>query len=548
MPRVSNAAGSGTESAPFLSARRAGAWTVALVAALMLVLVAIARRAEDVAGSGDIAVIESYTFDVLHGQLLVGPYSRFEWHHPGPLYMYVLAPFYALSGSRASGLAAGALTVNLLSFATIGWVSLRIASPTLGILLGSAATLFIVRTHAILASAWNAHAIVLPMLASIALAAAIGAGRLNLLPLLVAFISLTAQTHVGVVPVASALCCAAVAMAAMRLSRLHDVAAWRHFRRVLIVSASLGALLWAAPIVEQLTHEPGNLTQLWRFFRSDQPRLPFFAAAAVWTDQMSGWLRPSFTIALGLPARSTPSIPVALLAMLAVLSMMPLARIAARAGREFSASLAVTALVCAGTALWSTTRITGGVFDHQVFWMSCIGPLVLVVVVNAVVDAWRSGSASILWPARTVLLGGFSILVLGHGYAELKQIVDRSYRPFPPELAAQTIADETEKFARQRGGRILITFDQPAWEVAAGAIVQLQKRGVPIAVESAATWMFTDVLAPTGAETEAVAVSREGRHLELLRQAGVTTIAARRGYFADVVPLRAGRNVSPPIP
>ena len=39
-------------------------------------------------------------------------YSRFGWHHPGPLYFYLLAPWYWLSGSTA-GMQAGALVINL---------------------------------------------------------------------------------------------------------------------------------------------------------------------------------------------------------------------------------------------------------------------------------------------------------------------------------------------------------------------------------------------------------------------------------------------------
>ena len=55
--------------------------------------------------------------------LLVGPYSRFQWHHPGPLYFYLLAPFYEASGERPSGLSAGALALNLSCLLLIvGWL------------------------------------------------------------------------------------------------------------------------------------------------------------------------------------------------------------------------------------------------------------------------------------------------------------------------------------------------------------------------------------------------------------------------------------------
>src|SRR5689334_7708759 len=65
----------------------------------------------------DLAVGESYTILASQGRLLVGPYSRFSWHHPGPIYFYLLAPFYKALGSRTIGLEVGALAINMCSMA-----------------------------------------------------------------------------------------------------------------------------------------------------------------------------------------------------------------------------------------------------------------------------------------------------------------------------------------------------------------------------------------------------------------------------------------------
>src|SRR5712692_3882804 len=59
-----------------------------LVAFATLALAGYARQAAPYAPVGDIALIESYTIDASGGDLLVGPYSRFGWHHPGPIYFY----------------------------------------------------------------------------------------------------------------------------------------------------------------------------------------------------------------------------------------------------------------------------------------------------------------------------------------------------------------------------------------------------------------------------------------------------------------------------
>src|SRR5258708_25869797 len=72
----------------------------ALVGASLIAL--WARQATNFAQIGDPAVIESYTWMASKGELLLGPYSRFQWHHPGPLYFFWMVPFYLLSGSRAA--------------------------------------------------------------------------------------------------------------------------------------------------------------------------------------------------------------------------------------------------------------------------------------------------------------------------------------------------------------------------------------------------------------------------------------------------------------
>ena len=73
------------------------------LAVLPLVVSAIAL----VAGStyrpiADDAWIELQIRDIGHHAVLLGPYSRFGWFHPGPLLYYVLWLPYRLTGSSTS--------------------------------------------------------------------------------------------------------------------------------------------------------------------------------------------------------------------------------------------------------------------------------------------------------------------------------------------------------------------------------------------------------------------------------------------------------------
>ena len=67
--------------------------TVVLAASAAAVF--LARSAEPFYPVSDIALTELFTREAAHGRLIVGPYSRFGWHHPGPTCFYLLAPFYA---------------------------------------------------------------------------------------------------------------------------------------------------------------------------------------------------------------------------------------------------------------------------------------------------------------------------------------------------------------------------------------------------------------------------------------------------------------------
>src|SRR5437764_3658483 len=53
---------------------------------------------------GDVAFIELTIRDALHGRVALGPYSRFGWHHLGPIVFYLYAPIYWLSGQSSRAL------------------------------------------------------------------------------------------------------------------------------------------------------------------------------------------------------------------------------------------------------------------------------------------------------------------------------------------------------------------------------------------------------------------------------------------------------------
>jgi hypothetical protein len=176
---------------------------------------------------GDEALLEIYTLEAVHGRLQVGAYSRFGWNHPGPAWFYAFAPGYVASGYREESLFATTLVLNLASVVALLWLLRRSGGPV-----ALSAAVFWIGWYYfrrgepvgwdfgdLLASSWNPHAPILPLMLLIGLSAAVMAGWVALLPAVVGLASLVAQAHIGLVPVSFGLAgIACVVGVAMRLA------------------------------------------------------------------------------------------------------------------------------------------------------------------------------------------------------------------------------------------------------------------------------------------------------------------------------------------
>jgi hypothetical protein len=112
--------------------------------------------------AGDDAVTELIVRAVGMHAVLVGPYSRFGWNHPGPIYFYLLAPFYWLFGADGRAIAAGAILLGLASAGSILIFARRRGGS--GLMLWAAIVLALLIWHLDEAawSSWPPHVAVLP--------------------------------------------------------------------------------------------------------------------------------------------------------------------------------------------------------------------------------------------------------------------------------------------------------------------------------------------------------------------------------------------------
>jgi hypothetical protein len=181
-------------------------WAALAVAALPFVASAVAvflGVGGDYHPGGDVASTELRIRDVGHHAVLVGPFSRDGWHHPGPALYYVLALPYRLLGSSPSALAAGTLAVNALSVVGMAAVAKRRGgTPLLLCTLLACALMVRALGFGFLAMAWNPWITVLPYGLLVMLTWSMVCGDRWALPLAALVATFVVQTHVGYVVMA----------------------------------------------------------------------------------------------------------------------------------------------------------------------------------------------------------------------------------------------------------------------------------------------------------------------------------------------------------
>jgi len=505
-----------------------------LTIATALVLAALlleARRAGDTTPTSDTAVIESYALLAASGDLDVGAYSRYQWHHPGPLYFYLLAPFHQLGGTKTAALFAGAIAVNLVSAAMILAILWRRSDAVVVFTMSAALALFAWRSAEALASPWNPHIAVLPFAALVITAAAVVSGSPSLLPLVALCASLAAQSHVALLP-AAVLVGAGAAGWLMVKQRSVRPLAWT---AVVLVG------VWALPFREELTSAPGNMTLLWKYFVTE-PRAgqPFGIALSAWADMLTGVLRPDYYVAHGWKYVESPVKWAEALSLVEVAGLVGVTAHAWRTRRPFSFALGSALLAASGLALWSATRAEEPLFDHAVFWIAGIGVLNIGVLtgegLSLALTAFRREP-----PRRALALAaaaGLAVTLVA-AYLELKRQVALSLEPAAAQQSAAALADDIAPYLRAHGiTRPVVRLDQDAWEVAAGVVLALQKRALPVAIEDDWAVMFSPAFADTGDERFAVAIVAPAEHLRLAGVPGNEVISSHDPVYAHLVRLK----------
>ncbi|HZJ27317.1 MAG TPA: hypothetical protein VFF40_09975 [Acidimicrobiia bacterium] len=349
--------------------------------------------------TSDQAILGIHTNDVGRRAVLFGPYSRLGWHHPGPALFYVLALPYRLFGADGTALQLGALIVNGAALVGVAVVARRRAGVRFALLtLLCAVILMHALGPALLRDVWNPSITVVPYLLVVLLAWAIADGDRWAIPWAVGVASFVVQTHIGYALVTVTPVVIGAFALVWRTARVDGtLRALRSLAPVGLVTLVTALVLWSAPLVEQLSGDPGNLGLVLQYTRAGNDARASFGVAGHAVARVLGagvpWLtgdtaRSPYTGELVLVGR----VPVPL----GALALLGGGVLAWRRGDRTSLRLVAIVGATLVASVLSVAGIRGVLYVYLVHWLWVLGALCWLAAIWAVARALPQ-------PPRTVL-------------------------------------------------------------------------------------------------------------------------------------------------
>lgn len=311
----------------------------------------------------------------------IGPYGADGGSHPGPLSFYAMWPLHRLSGGTAFGLHAAAVALDVAAISLAIWIARRRGGAAL--VLATAATLAVLM-HAygayLLTLPWNPYLPVLWWFVFLLAVWSVVLDDLPMLPVAVLAGSFAMQTHIPYLGLVGGMGAATVLWLAARAYRRRGDPS---FRRALVRhglgALALFAVLWAPPVVDEIVHEPGNLTTIRDHF-ADPPEPPVGVADGVESllTQMNPWRLVGETLVDDSRAQEVSGSIWPAVALLGALGVSGAAAVRMR-HRRLVALHGVMGLAVALGAV-SAARIFGYVWYYLLLWAWGLAALAVLAI------------------------------------------------------------------------------------------------------------------------------------------------------------------------
>ena len=476
-----------------------GRWSVALVAGVVvgipLVVAVAALRHPRWYPTLDFAMTELRVRDVptrhpplvgLAGRLQV---DGIQGSHPGPLSFWLLWPVYRLLGSSSWGLQVATAVLNTAAVGVVLWIGRRRAG--LAGLLGLAAGLALL-AHGLgidrLTEPWNPYMPVLWWVVFLLAAWSVLCDDMPLLPVAVFAGSFCAQTHVPYVGSVVGMLAFLAVVIAVRL-RWCDRVGRRRLAGWSLMSLGALAALWLAPVVDELRHDPGNLTIIRETFANPpEPALGLGTGALeVWLSQLDVTQLPRYVMSFDVAPTGSVTAGGLFLALWAAAAAVAWSQRGAAPARW---RLHLVVAVALALGLVSITRIHGTVFQYLLLWASGTTVLAVVAIVWSGVSLWMALPA--VWHPRWAPAAGGAVLVATLLVPTMGLTIDAAdaVAPTPVEsnllahVAPDTIA--TLRAGRAPGGgpdgRYLVRWSDSLSILPAGygLVLELERAGLDV--------------------------------------------------------------------
>jgi hypothetical protein len=411
--------------------------------------------------------------------VLVGPYSRFGWNHPGPAYFYALAPFYWLFGADGRAVTAGAIILGLLAAGSILVFARRRGGP--GLMLGTGLVIALLVWHLDEAawSGWTPYVTILPAAAFVVAAWSLACADRWALPVAVVTGSFVIQTHIQYLPLIVGVGVAALVVCAARLTQgLESLRSWRI---AAAIAVGLFVMIWIPPTIDTVRHDPSNLDRL-TDFREDPGPHERHTAGEGWTAAtrgLGGFLdgpadRPAADVA---PQHGT-------WASLITVGAAAAAGALAVLRRRWDVLVLLGLLVVAfASSVYAVAQVVGPLFTYLVTWTSVLSLMALVAVVAAVVPEFERACITRPIAAVATALGLAVMILMWPGRAPVHPAA--SYQPLPhdPGVPLENASPLAAMISRVEDwvpdGRPVVVrvSDQFLWPTAAGLVAGLRDDG-----------------------------------------------------------------------
>jgi hypothetical protein len=469
--------------------RRDRWWALLLVALVVLPLVVSAFHlwfgvGTDYLPTVDWALFELQTRDAIDHGVLVGPYSRYGWNHPGPMLFYALAVPYKLLGSRSISMHIAALAVNAAALTTIGWVAWRRGRLAMVVIVLVPVALLTRSLGAdLLRDPWNPYLPVLSLLLLMLLVWSIAVDDIWMAPIAILVGSFTIQSHVGLALETVALLLVAVtAVVARGLRTTPDGrrAYWVRVGKATGVAVAVFAVLWAPVAYGTFVKNDGNLDKIFRFFTEGRESAGLTTGLEVlglqWGPKPE-WLTGARGFGVLGNAYLEPNWWAAVWLVLGVATVV----LAVRRRAADTIWFAVVTAVGLVAGLIAVSNVIGIPYPYLFRWTWVLGAALGILVMQGV---W------LLVPTArraTVLHIAVPVAVLGLGVITVVETVDAIDAGTPYANAQdreRVITSEVLAELPPGDGPVKIDTSQGG-VIAPGIALQLERRGIPVQMRPA---------------------------------------------------------------